>query len=163
MTEQIQSPVDPAETRADSQDQTDFKVTPSMIDSLRGTRPWALFLAILGFIAACLMLLSGLFSFVGLSAMSHHNPNGPFPFVLVVLLNIVAGLLYIVPSYLLFKYGTSIGGLLNYGGQHSMEQALSYQKSFWKFAGILSIISLVLAVLGIAAAITIPLLAHFRP
>ena len=149
-------------TGDDSKDQTEFKVTPSMIESLRGTRPWTLFLAILGFIAACLMTLSGLFSFVGLSAMGHHNPNSPFPLVFVALVNLLAGLLYVVPSYFLLKYATSIGGLLNFGGQNSMEKALSYQKSFWKFAGIISIISLVLAVLGIAAAIIIPLLAHFR-
>ena len=163
MTEQVQSATDPASTKADSEDQTQLKVTPSMIESLRATRPWALFLAILGFIAAGFMLISGLFSIVGFSAMSHHSYSGPFPFFLMALLNILVGLLYIVPSYFLLKYATSIGGVLNYGGQHSMEQALSYQKSFWKFAGILSIISIVFAILGIAAAIIIPLLAHFRP
>jgi hypothetical protein len=110
MTEQVQSATDPASTKADSEDQTQLKVTPSMIESLRATRPWALFLAILGFIAAGLMLISGLFSIVGFSAMSHHSYSGPFPFFLMALLNILVGLLYIVPSYFLLKYATSIGG-----------------------------------------------------
>jgi hypothetical protein len=42
--------------------------------------------------------------------------------------------------------------------ESELEAALSYQKSFWKFAGILCLIGIIFAVVGIVAAIAIPLM-----
>ena len=162
MTEQMQPPTDASSTPPTSEDQADIIVSPVMIESLRATKPWTLLLAILGFVAAGFMTLSGLISFVGFTVLGHNSPAGPFPFVFLALANILVGLLYIIPSYFLLKYAFSIRSLVNYGGQQAMEQALSYQKSFWKFAGILTLISIVFAILGMAAAIIIPQMAHFR-
>jgi hypothetical protein len=160
MTEQTRQPTYATSPKSTSDYQSELKVTSSMIESLRATKPWAQLLAILGFIAAFFMVFSGLFSYIGFSQVSHRDMGGPFPFFLISLVNVLMGVLYLIPSYLLLKYATAIGRLLDGGGQHSMEQALSYQKSFWKFVGILGLISMVFALLGIAAAIAIPLLAN---
>jgi hypothetical protein len=156
MTEQTQ----PFETSSNftSTGQSEFSVTPLMIESLRATKPWAQLLAILGFIAVFFMVLGGLLTLIGFSQMPHHQ-EGPFPFFMMGFFNILLGVLYFIPSYLLLKYATSIDRLLGGGGQDSMEKALSYQKSFWKFAGIMGLVSIVFALLGIAAAIIIPFLA----
>ena len=42
--------------------------------------------------------------------------------------------------------------------ESELETAFSYQKSFWKFVGILSIITIVISIIGIVAAIMIPFL-----
>jgi len=71
---------------------------------------------------------------------------------------VVVFLLYLIPAYFLFKYSSAIGSLLRGGGVSALESALGYQKSFWKFSGVMTLIGLILAVLGIAAAILLPLL-----
>jgi hypothetical protein len=40
--------------------------------------------------------------------------------------------------------------------------AIAYQKSFWKFMGILVLVCIVIAILGILAAILIPTFLAFR-
>ena len=132
-----------------------------MIESLEKTKPWAQILAILGFIGVLLTVLSGVINLIGFSQFQQHGPKGPFPFAGLAIANILIGLLYFFPSYFLLKYATSIGRLLDGGGQYSMEEALSYQKSFWKFVGILGLIIIGIALLGIAAAIIIPMYVHF--
>ena len=42
--------------------------------------------------------------------------------------------------------------------ESEMESALSYQKSFWKFVGILGIIMIAFAILGVIAAIVIQII-----
>lgn len=145
----------------DQEDQPEFKMTPSMIESLRATKPWTQLLAILGFISVFFMSVVSLISFIGFSRVPHPSSGAPFPFFLMGLGYLLIGLLYFVPSYLLLKYATSIGRFLDGGGQTSMEQALSYQKSFWKFVGIVGLISIGLALLGIFAAIIVPLFVRF--
>jgi ABC-type sugar transport system permease subunit len=76
-------------------------------------------------------------------------------------MNILMGILYFFPSLFLFKFASSIGRLLDGGGATEMEEALSNQKSFWKFVGILVIIAIILGVLGVVAAIIISIFARF--
>ena len=144
---------------ATSENQTGFQVTSSMIESLRATKPWALLLAILGFISIGFMVLSSLPMFIGSCFMPSHQPGMPFPLFFLALVYLLMGLVYFFPSYFLLKYATSIGRFLGGGGQLSMEQALAYQKSFWKFVGILGLISIGFAILGIVAAIIVPIFA----
>jgi hypothetical protein len=161
MVEQPQPPINAPLHPSDPESETVFKVTPAMIESLEKTKPWALILAILGFICVLLMVLGGSINLIGFSQIQQQGPKGLFPFVGIGLANILMGLLYLFPSYFLLKYATSIGRLLDGGGQYSMEEALSYQKSFWKFTGIVGVIMIGIALLGIAAAIIIPMFFHF--
>jgi hypothetical protein len=86
-----------------------------------------------------------------------HAPGGP-PAVLVGAIQVLACLLYLVPAWYLSRYAGALGSFLQGGAVSELEAALDHQKSFWKFVGILTLISIVLAVLGIAAAILIPAL-----
>ena len=55
-----------------------------------------------------------------------------------------------------------ISAFLNAGEALELAKAIAYQKSFWKFVGILTLVSIAVAVLGIVAAIMIPILLSFR-
>ena len=48
------------------------------------------------------------------------------------------------------------------GDAIELGKAIAYQKSFWKFIGILALVSIALTVLGIIAAILIPTLITLR-
>jgi hypothetical protein len=139
-----------------------FSITESMLLSLRQTKPWVRLLSVLGFISIGLMVISGSISLI---AFFKHAPDNTSALPIVLLgsvCNIVLGLLYFFPSLFLFKFASSIGRLLNGGGSDEMEETLSNQKSFWKFVGILTVITIVLALIGIAAAIIIPLVTHLN-
>jgi hypothetical protein len=143
------------ETATDSAKQPiSFSITEPMLTSLRQTKPWARFLSILGFISISFMVIGGTINIFVLSG--DNSQNSFLQVILLGTLNILMGLLYLFPSLFLFKFSSAIGRLLDGGGSREMEEALSNQKSFWKFIGILTIIMFCIAILGIVAAIIIP-------
>lgn len=134
--------------------QSSFGITEPMFLSLRQTKPWVKFMAILGFISIGFVFIAGTINMFVFSKVS--SDITPIPMVFMGVLNILMGLLYFFPSLFLFRFSSSIGRLLEGGGAVEMEAALANQKSFWKLVGILTIIMFVFAILGIAAAIIIP-------
>jgi len=131
----------------------DAVVTDAMLAALAATRPWVRLVSVLLFIGAGLGLLAALISMLAVG----HAPGGP-PAVLVGGIQVLACLLYLVPAWYLSHYAGALGSFLQDGAVAELEAALDHQKSFWKFVGILTLISIVLAVVGIAAAILIPAL-----
>jgi hypothetical protein len=131
----------------------DAVATDAMLAALAATRPWVRLVSVLLFIGAGLGLVAALVSMLAVG----HAPGGP-PAVLVGAIQVLACLLYLVPAWYLSRYAGALGSFLQGGAVSELEAALDHQKSFWKFVGILTLISIVLAVLGIAAAILIPAL-----
>jgi hypothetical protein len=114
------------------------QVTPKMVADLASTRPWVLFLSILGFILCGLLVLGGIVLIgVGVAAPR----SGPIAFFgFLGCIYILMALLYLFPSYFLLKYSGGIRAFLATRSAPQMEQALQSQKSFWKFVGILMIV-----------------------
>ena len=56
----------------------------------------------------------------------------------------------------LYKYSSAISRFLGGGGATELGNELLYQKSFWKYVGIMVLISMIVAILGILAAVFIP-------
>ena len=127
----------------------DALVTPGILDSMKQTRPWVLFLGILGFIAAGLMVLGGLGMLIAGSAMGKAEMGG------LAALYIVLAVFYIFPSLYLYRYAGSIKLLLSGYGVHALEEALGHQKSFWKLVGILTAVMMVLYFVGIMVAVAV--------
>ena len=130
--------------------------TPGIQSALAGTKPWVRLVSIIGFISAGFMILGGVAGGVVGALMGR-----PEAAVLIFFYPLM-GLLYLVPSLYLFRFATRIGEYVQGGQEAQLELALESQRSFWKFVGILSLVGIVLGVLGIAAAITIPLLLQLR-
>jgi hypothetical protein len=138
---------------------TSFNITQPMLLSLRQTKPWVMLVSVIGFIY---IGISVFFSVVAMFIFSQFNDTGSFvSSSMLVVMNILMGILYFFSSLFLFKFASSIGRLLDGGGATEMEQALSNQKSFWKFVGMLVIIAIILGVLGVVAAIIISIFARF--
>ena len=117
---------------------------------LNQTRPWVRFMSILVFISAGLMALLGLIlllygiagdKFSNNSAAFDMFPIGTFPVVLTYLLMAV---LYIAPGIFLARYATAIKVLESTRTSGALEKALKYQKSFWRYVGILTVAFLVI-------------------
>ena len=125
-------------------------ITAGMAQSLRQTRPWVLFLAILGFIGCGLIVLVGLVVMLAGSLVNQYGRHGGFGIPPVIgLIYMAMGLLYFFPAYYLVKYSGGISRFLGSGQSADMEAALASQKSFWKFVGILTVIVLSLYLLAL--------------
>ena len=131
-----------------------FSITEPMLISLHQTKPWVRLLSILGFIFIGFIVIKGI-----VNMFVFFKASGETSFILIFVMgviNLLMGIFYFFPTLFLFKFSSSIGRLLNGGGVKEMEETLSNQKSFWKFSGILTLITLGFAILGIFAAIIIP-------
>jgi hypothetical protein len=132
------------------------RVTDRMINSMRPTKMWTKFLSIMGFIASGFMVLFGIIVFLaGILFPQAQGANIP---PVTGLVYIIFSIFYIIPSIYLFKYSSALGRFLCDKMESELESALSYQKSFWKFTGIVCIIGMIIVVVGIVAAIVIPLM-----
>jgi len=127
--------------------------TDVMVESLSATKPWVRLVSVLLFIGAGLGLLASL-----ISMLAAGPAPGGSPAMLIGGIQMVACLLYLAPAWYLSRYASALGCFLRDGAVSDLEAALDHQKSFWKFVGVLTLVSMVLAVIGIAAAIMIPVL-----
>lgn len=106
--------------------------------ALQSTRPWVLFLGILGLVGAGLMLLGG-FGVIIYGAFA-----GGGPFVGMGVIYFIFSLLYIAPSIMLIQYANKIRTFTAAPSAGNLKDALTAQKSFWKFVGVMALIVLVI-------------------
>lgn len=135
-------------------------LTPGMLEALRKTKPWVRFLSIIGFLCVVLMVVIGIGVAVAGAFFGGNQGKPGFegPFLIgMSLLYVLLGILYIFPSLYLFRYASAIGEALAAPSKSAaVENALRQQKSFWKFAGIMTLIMFLVYIPGILAAIAIP-------
>jgi hypothetical protein len=112
-------------------------VSDAVVEPLRSTRPWVIFLAVLGFIGAGLMVVVGL----AMLAMGRLIPNVPGAFGLIY---IALGAVYVFPSLHLLRYGSAIARLVRDPRTDLLAVALGHQRSFWKLVGIMTAVLLAL-------------------
>jgi hypothetical protein len=113
-------------------------VPDAIVELLAQTRPWVKLMAVLAFITLPLVLLIA----VGMSLVSGIRTLATFVPLIITLL------VYVPAAVFLWRYASSIRQLQNGGGQPALESALSSQKSFWKYLGILALV--MMAIYGVA-------------
>jgi hypothetical protein len=129
-------------------------------NSLRATRPWTRLLSILGFIGGAFTILAGIGMIVGRNFIPVSDKMPPPEFLGI--LYILTSVFYLVPSVWLSRYSSAISSFLKQSDAIQLAKAIAYQKSFWKFVGIMVLVLIAIVVLGIMAAILIPTLLLFR-
>ena len=132
-------------------------ITPGMLDALRKTKPWVRFLGILGFVMVGLILLAAI-GMLGV-ALFMGTTSGADGYMLAGLsvLYLAMAVLYIFPARYLYRYASAIETALKSPSKSlPIEQALQHQKSFWKFAGIITLVTILLYIPGIILAIAVP-------
>ncbi len=139
-------------------------VPDSVISLFEATQPWVRLVGISLRIFGVLAIIGGAcMCLIGVMGMAMGGGGGggfgmgPFEGGLAVALGLVYILfafLYIVPSGFLLKYAASIRALSDSDSFDDLEDAVGFQKSFWKFIGIITVIYIVLIglyILGILA------------
>lgn len=131
-------------------------ISDELVNVLRQTRPWARICSVLGFLGAGLMLLAGgLLLLMGLSGveMDDMDRNNPMSMTAVGVMYLLMSPMYVVPSYFLFNYASWITRVVHNPRSTTVETALRYQKSFWKFVAILSLVMIVVGFVAMGAGI----------
>ena len=130
-------------------------ITSEMIEAMRGTKPWVLLIGIVLVISAALMLLGSL-GMIGTAGLAPAEMGGTGMIFGMAAGYALFAVIYIFLAIYLIKYNSAIGRLVQSSAVPDMEEALTVQRKFWKLAGILTLVMVVLSVLGIIAAIAIP-------
>ena len=131
---------------ASKEEQASASLTISIeaINSLTETAKWTKFLSILGFIFIGLIVVMAFFAGSMMSFLPTQQidqmPNGlGFLFTVISLL---MALLYFFPTKYLWNFSQKIKSALANQNEEELDAALSNQKSFYKFFGILIIVFL---------------------
>ena len=127
--------------------QSDVEISEGIIDALRGTRGWVLFIAILMVLGAVTMVCGG--GFMALGGVAGVAAGEPGEATMVLGMALFYGLFsffYALPAWWLFRYFRTIGDAVVYQDTASVEKALLAQRTFWRGIGILIILFLLLYV-----------------
>jgi len=128
-----------------------------MLASLKATKPWVRVYSLFGFLVG---FLAAGFPAMVLIKGAELAPD--YELTTEVLLEVgasmISALFLLASSALLWRYGSAIRELLDGGGEIELEDALSRQKSYWRLMGLMSSIILMLMVIGLVAAVAMPLL-----
>lgn len=118
-------------------------VSQGVVAQLAGTKPWVRFISVLMFLGAGLMLILGVVMVLMGGVIASASNNQMFAGgmgVVLAAIYIVMAAFYIYPALKLWKYANSIGALMSSGSVLDLETALSQQRSFWKFIGIIFLV-----------------------
>jgi hypothetical protein len=121
---------------------SDALVTQGVLQQLAGTKPWVRFISVMTFVGAGLMLLLAVGMLVAGGAMAASGKSGGLPagtLAGIAVFYALLGMVYIYPAMKLWSFASKIGALLISGRSMDLEAALSQQRSFWKFIGIMMI------------------------
>jgi hypothetical protein len=137
-------------------------VSDAAVEMLRQTRPWVMFLSVMSFIGSGFMLLGGI-SMMALGALVPKGAGAsPLPTAALGAVYLPMAFLYIYPALKLWSYGSAIGRLTTSRSSIDLEAALGQQKSFWKFAGITTIVLIALYIVFFIAMIAVGVAAAGR-
>ena len=136
-------------------------ITDAMMESLRGTKPWTMLIAVVLFITAGFLLLGTFGVVIGGMVMSTMGgeaaPNSmPLVFLGIGIVYLMLTVIYFMLGLYLVKFSTAIGRLLTSGQPAEMASALEQQRKFWKVAGIMTIVGIVLMIVWFIVLLLMP-------
>lgn len=141
-------------------------ITDGVLLQLRGTKGWVKLFAVLCFLGGGMMALGGvvvaamgllgagvLGAAAGAAEQALAGLGGAAISIVIGGIYAVMGVLYFYPGFKLWGYGTTIDDLLKDRSAMTLEKALNYQRSFWKFCGIVMVVMISLYVLVVVGAV----------
>lgn len=109
-----------------------------LLTPMFSSQGWIRFLSVLGFIATVIYAIIAIFSLLG--------PIGDESRLIIFFENLITVLLFFYPSYLLWCYANTIIQLRSGFQLGALKNAIEIQARFWKFNGILALVSVILVI-----------------
>lgn len=132
-------------------------VSNAMIEAMRGTKPWVLLIGIVLIVSSSFMIIGSIGVFVASTIHLKSETSPPGVLAGIGAMYAVLSVIYIFMAVYLIKYSSAIGRLLHSTSATDMEEALIAQRKFWRLAGGITAVMLVVMVIGMLAAIIIPI------
>ena len=131
-------------------------LTGTMLRYLNEASPWLRFIGILHLIFCGIVVIGGIITSIVLFVLSSQIDDFDGAYIaLAGLVYVPMGILYYFPARFIYNIGTKIRKYQFTNSDEDLELAFKYNKSLWKFLGIICIImlavipvSIVLAVIG---------------
>jgi hypothetical protein len=154
----MSSPYAPPQSVDDSVSTAGLALSSAGLDALRGTKKWVLLIGILLFLLAAFSVVGGAGMALGSSMMGAAAKGGPGPgfFIGMGVVYLIFAVVYILMGWYLVRYSAAIGRVVSGGQSEDLDEALLQQSKFWRLAGVLVLLSIILFVIGMVAAIAIP-------
>ena len=134
-------------------------ITDIMLAQLRGTRPWALLIAVILIILAVIMLLATLGMLLGGLAMRFSGESDTAPMAIFLVLGLfygVGAITYMLMGIYLAKYSSAISTVMMTGHAQDMTQAMEQQRKFWKVAGIVTLVMMLFTLAWVGVLVAMP-------
>lgn len=125
---------------AQAETQAAGPVTAEAVELLRKTKPWVRFFSVLGIIGIVLMALGAM-----AMVLLNFGPFRSMPLAARIgigVLYIVLAIFYVPPVLFLHRYASRIRDLMDENSSRNLENALRAQKSFWKYIGLFTVITI---------------------
>jgi len=145
-------------------------VSPSTIAQLAGTKPWVRFMSVIFWISGGFLAIISCFYALIAASGAFNNPafaknpaiasnplfagNPAFLTGMMVGTSVYLGVfafLTIYPAIKLWKYANSIAKLIASRSTSDLDAALTEQRRYWKFHGIMTIVAISLILIGFIA------------
>ena len=126
----------------------EFQVDQRTQSVLRESSKWAKFLSIVGFIFCGILVLIGVFAGSIFSNMGQQFSTTPSPVpaammgIMMTIIYIIIAIVYFFPCLYLFKFSSRMQVALRSNDQNLLTTSLASLRSYFKFLGILTIITL---------------------
>jgi hypothetical protein len=130
-------------------------MNPYIVEKLRGTRPWVVFLAIVGFLFSGLFLLAGFGAIAAGAIVTTKAGMEPWIMAAAGAFYLVIGGVYVIPCVGMIRFGSSIGDLIREPRMERLGAAMDRERWFWKASGIIVAVFLALQPIGFVALIAI--------
>lgn len=126
-------------------------LTPVMLDAVRSTGPWLRFFSILGFVVSAIMVIIALFMLVSglLATRVHDHLQGGLIAADLALLYLVLACVCFVPVRLLCRGARGARDAGRDDLVAGVETAVTYQRAFWRFVGVVTILVLFIQVMAL--------------
>ena len=135
------------------QELSELRITEEAKQYLKATSSWTTFYAIICFISVgflaifgVIMLLSG--SFLSSMGTYSYASFSNMPFMFAGFLYIVLAVVLIFPALYLYRFSKKTSEALALNDTETLTSAFENMKSYWKFIGIMTIISIAFALLS---------------
>lgn len=143
-------------------------ITEGVLRQLKDTKGWVKLMAVISFLLGGMMCLGGLafavFGIFGSTLVASLGGagdemaglaglGGAIGGVVIGLVYAGLGAIYLIPGFKLWGYASSIEDLLKDHSVVTLEKALDYQRAFWKFVGVFTLIMIGMYLLIIVAVV----------
>ena len=126
------------------------ELEPFLLRSLAASRPWVIFISVIGFIYAALLFVSGLMLVIVSSRL------GAPPGTVAGITNMVFGIVVFTGAWMLMNHAGGINMVERTRQEETLRSCLDALKNFWVYAGIVLIVLLTLVTLAVIVAVASP-------